>query len=111
MKLATIRTNRGTRAARLTADGYVELDYADVGELLAHDDWPSRATADGDVHPTRGADLAPVVTRPGKVLCVGLNYRTHILASRGCCATSCSGSAMLPTTSTSTGSTASDHVS
>lgn len=79
MKLATIRTNDGTRAARLTADGYVDLGYADVGALLADDDWTSRAAVDGDVHPARETRLAPVVPRPGKVLCVGLNYRTHIL--------------------------------
>lgn len=79
MKLATIRTSDGTRAARLTADGYVDLGYTDVGDLLTHDDWTGRAASDGEVHPPRGADLAPVVTRPGKVLCVGLNYRTHIL--------------------------------
>lgn len=29
--------------------------------------------------PAAHTDLAPVVPRPGKVLCVGLNYRTHIL--------------------------------
>ncbi|MPY85606.1 MAG: 2-hydroxyhepta-2,4-diene-1,7-dioate isomerase [Actinophytocola sp.] len=80
MRLATIRTSAGTRAVRLTADGYLDLGYADVGELLSNEDWASRAAvSEGDVHPARAADLAPVVTRPGKVLCVGLNYRTHIL--------------------------------
>ena len=29
--------------------------------------------------PVPEADFAPVVTRPGKVICVGLNYRAHIL--------------------------------
>ena len=29
--------------------------------------------------PVAEADFAPVVTRPGKVICVGLNYRSHIL--------------------------------
>ena len=29
--------------------------------------------------PVAEADFAPVVTRPGKVICVGLNYRAHIL--------------------------------
>lgn len=79
MKLATIRTSAGTRAARLSADGYVDLGYTDVGELLSHDDWDSRAAADGEIHPVRQTGLAPVVPRPGKVLCVGLNYRNHIL--------------------------------
>ncbi|NKQ52690.1 fumarylacetoacetate hydrolase family protein [Amycolatopsis sp. K13G38] len=77
MKLATIRTPEGTRAARLTDDGYAELDFPDVGALLAAGD-PATA-AGGAVHPLRGTALAPVVPHPGKVLCVGLNYRNHIL--------------------------------
>ena len=80
MKLATIRTVEGTRAARLTADGYAELSCSDVGELLSREDWPTvAASTGGTVHPAADVDLAPVVPRPGKVLCVGLNYRTHIL--------------------------------
>ena len=35
--------------------------------------------AAGDPVPLIRLDLAPVVTNPGKVLCVGLNYRNHIL--------------------------------
>ncbi|MGP3933707.1 fumarylacetoacetate hydrolase family protein [Nonomuraea sp. KM88] len=78
MRLATVRTAGGTRAAKLTGDGYVDLGLPDVGALLAKDDWPELAArADGPV--LRDDDLAPVVPRPGKILCVGLNYRTHIL--------------------------------
>jgi acylpyruvate hydrolase len=52
----------------------VPLEAADVGELLA---------AGGEGRPRPGAapvpvaeaDFAPVVPRPGKVICVGLNYR------------------------------------
>jgi acylpyruvate hydrolase len=32
----------------------------------------------GDPRPLAGVELAPVVPRPTKVLCVGLNYRPHI---------------------------------
>jgi acylpyruvate hydrolase len=78
MRLATIRTEYGTTAARLDGDVLVPLDAADVGEVLA---------AGGDARPRDGAvpvpaaqaDFAPVVPRPGKVICVGLNYRAHIL--------------------------------
>ncbi|MGP4026000.1 fumarylacetoacetate hydrolase family protein [Actinomadura sp. 3N407] len=80
MKLATVRTDDGTRAARLTSGGYVLLDAPDVGALLAREDWPDEAAAaGGEPRPADAADLAPVVPRPGKVLCVGLNYRPHIL--------------------------------
>ncbi len=76
MRFATIRTERGTRAARIDGDALVELDARDVGELLARDD-DARET--GAVHDAASVDYAPVVTHPGKIVCQGLNYRNHIL--------------------------------
>ena len=53
------------------------LAAADVGELLAVGAAPDR---DGvRPVPVAEADFAPVVPRPQKILCVGLNYRTHIM--------------------------------
>ncbi|GAA2816840.1 fumarylacetoacetate hydrolase family protein [Kribbella solani] len=79
MRLATIRTANGTRAARQTPNAFIELGYADVGELLTRADWPTYAAETaGAAHPL-SVGLAPLVPRPGKILCVGLNYRTHIL--------------------------------
>ncbi|MDA0637885.1 fumarylacetoacetate hydrolase family protein, partial [Nonomuraea sp. MCN248] len=53
-----------------------------LGAFLARDDWAAEAAAvDADAattYPARGADFAPVVPRPSKVVCVGLNYRNHI---------------------------------
>jgi acylpyruvate hydrolase len=78
VKLATVRTATGTRAVRVEDGGYVDLGAADVGELLASPEWRTRAAAEGS--PLTGVTgVAPLVPRPGKVLCVGLNYRTHIL--------------------------------
>jgi len=84
MRLATLR--RGTRGAavRIDADSAVEIDgVADVGELLRDPDWRARSlAADGarillsDIADT---EWGPVVPHPGKIICVGLNYRTHIL--------------------------------
>ncbi len=81
MKLATIRTDAGTRAARVDDDGYVALDAPDVGALLARGEGglAAVATARGTRHPLDDTSLAPVVPRPGKILCQGLNYRNHIL--------------------------------
>jgi acylpyruvate hydrolase len=80
MRLATIRTAGGaTRAVRVEDGGLVDLGVADVGELLAGDGWPERAAAAGPARPLGGATYAPVVPRPGKIICVGLNYRNHIL--------------------------------
>ena len=81
MKLATIRTAEGqTRAVRVEDGHLVDLDAHDVGQLLASPDWRDRAAdTHGEVRQARDASFAPVVTRPGKVICVGLNYRNHIL--------------------------------
>lgn len=81
MRFATIRTGAGTTAARLDGDALIPLDATDVGELLARSAGglaaaPARAGA--APVPVAEADFAPVVPRPAKVICVGLNYRTHI---------------------------------
>jgi acylpyruvate hydrolase len=81
MRFATIRTGAGTTAARLDGDVLIPLDAADVGELLAGsagDLSAARARAGAAPVPAAEADFAPVVPSPSKVICVGLNYRTHI---------------------------------
>jgi acylpyruvate hydrolase len=79
MRLATIRRPDGTTAAaRLDGDELVVLPYPDVVALLAEPGWREAAGAvDGERLPLAGVDLAPTV-RPTKVICVGLNYRSHI---------------------------------
>jgi acylpyruvate hydrolase len=79
MRFATIRTEAGTTAARLDGDSLVPLDAPDVGALLAIGvaDVPTRP--DAEPVPVAEADFAPVVTNPSKIVCVGLNYRSHIL--------------------------------
>jgi acylpyruvate hydrolase len=81
VRLATIRELDGTtRAVRVEDDGLVDLGEADLGRFLAHDGWAERAAAASEPTPhVRGASFAPLVPRPGKIVCVGLNYRTHIL--------------------------------
>ena len=85
MKLGTLRTptTGSTVAVRIDEDETaVEIPgFADVGALLALRDWRERAqSAAGNRHD----DIAPErwdapVLRPGKIVCVGLNYRNHIL--------------------------------
>ncbi len=79
MRLVTIRTANGTRAGRVQDDRVIDLDAPDVGVLLSDPDWPSVAAAAGG--PGRllaDADLATLVPRPSKVICLGLNYASHI---------------------------------
>ncbi|MEU0936053.1 fumarylacetoacetate hydrolase family protein [Embleya sp. NPDC005971] len=79
MKLATLRTPAGTRAVLLAGEELIDLGAADVGALLADPDWRERAaTASGTRFHLAGADFAPVVPQPSKVVCVGLNYKNHI---------------------------------
>jgi acylpyruvate hydrolase len=82
MRLATIRTGAGTTAARLDGDVLIALDAADAGEVLGRwgGDLASAADRAGAVPvPVNEADFAPVVPGPAKIICVGLNYRTHII--------------------------------
>ena len=85
MRLATLRLlETGTTVAVRIDDDDVAVEIpgaVDVGALLADEDWRARAeSADGtrhsDVSPQR---WAPPDLRPGKIVCVGLNYRNHIL--------------------------------
>jgi len=82
VRLATARltepTGVRTAAVRVEADTLVELPFADVGALLATPGWHAAAAADGPEHAWAAAVFAPVVPRPSKVVCVGLNYRNHI---------------------------------
>ena len=88
MKLATIRLSGTTRAVKAAhtdegGDVLIDLGAADLGEFLSAPDWRQRAAAaaagPGAVtYPVSGADFAPLVPGPSKVICVGLNYRNHI---------------------------------
>ena len=79
MRLATIRADGGTSAIRLDDDAAVVLGHRDVGALLRRPGWRAEAAAAGGSRlRLDGLDYAPVVPRPEKIICVGLNYRTHI---------------------------------
>jgi acylpyruvate hydrolase len=79
MKLATARIDGTTRAVRVDGDTLVGLGHADLGQLLAQDDWQAQAeAATGPTYPAIGVALAPLVPHPSKVVCVGLNYKNHI---------------------------------
>jgi acylpyruvate hydrolase len=79
MRLLTIRTTEGTRAARLEGDQVVELPFGDVGAVLSSGpDWARAAATQGTRRSLNDVELAPVVTEPDKIICLGLNYRSHI---------------------------------
>jgi acylpyruvate hydrolase len=81
VRLATVRQQDGTtRAVRAEGDQLFDLGASDLGTFLAQADWAQvAASASQRVGDVAGADFAPVVPHPGKIVCLGLNYRNHIL--------------------------------
>ncbi len=80
MRLATIRRGDRTTAVRVEGDSAVELGVPDVRAVLERPHWPAWAAAvDGPGHGCAGVDWAPLIPTPSKIVCVGLNYRSHIL--------------------------------
>jgi acylpyruvate hydrolase len=83
VKLATLRTGTRTTAARIEEDEgeAVEVSANDVGTLLALEDWPQIAAgAAGTRHSLGEVEYAPLVPRPAKIIGVGQNYRSHLVA-------------------------------
>jgi acylpyruvate hydrolase len=59
----------------------IELDALDVGALLVSRDGVLDGVEDlagSAVHALERVDLAPLVVRPGKIICLGLNYAGHV---------------------------------
>lgn len=80
MRLATISDGVSTRAVRLDGTDAIDIGFTDVGGLLRSEDWDRVASdAHGLSTPRLQVSYAPPILSPGKVICVGLNYRSHIL--------------------------------
>jgi len=83
MKLGTISTAAGTRAVIIEADQFAPIDgYADIGTVLRDGrrgrEAIDQATTRGVHEPLDHRALLRPVLAPSAVVCVGLNYRTHI---------------------------------
>jgi 2-keto-4-pentenoate hydratase/2-oxohepta-3-ene-1,7-dioic acid hydratase in catechol pathway len=88
MRLATLDTKDGIRVAAVSASGrYIDLQRTDPGlpkcpkSLLGMPDGLARAAAalqkgEQAGNHVEGRLLAPI-PQPGKVICIGLNYRDH----------------------------------
>ena len=91
MRLATVQTPHGPRAAAHVGDAYVDLHATDPGlpscvkRLLAAGPAVRAAAAEaakgkGAVkYPENTTKLLAPVPDPGKILCIGLNYRDHAI--------------------------------
>lgn len=89
MRLATLRTDRGPRAAMLVGDAYIDLQATDsslpscVKALLSADQSVQAAaikaanSPQAVKTPVATAKLHAPVVNPQKVICIGLNYKDH----------------------------------
>lgn len=81
MRLATLRLgDGGTVAARRDGEDWLPIaGAADVGELLRDPNWRDRAGR-SEGAPIAASEAVPlaVIPQPGKILCCGLNYASHI---------------------------------
>ena len=80
MQLVTVRIDGTTRAGRVSGDEIVLLDAPDVRAVLEAGTVTAGAVPvaeTGGSLERAGADLAPVIPAPDKIVCVGLNYRDH----------------------------------
>lgn len=91
MRLATILTPHGPRAAAQVGSDFVDLHATDCGlptsvkQLLAASPAVRKAAADAAACPNavkyaaNAVKLLPPVPDPSKILCIGLNYRDHAI--------------------------------
>ncbi len=84
MRLATLGADGATRAVALVGEMAVPVaDYADVGALLRDGEAgieAARRAADGEGgEQFAAADLRRPVLAPAATVCVGINYRNHVL--------------------------------
>lgn len=83
MRLATVRTATGTRAAVQSGETWVLLECADLSELLRESDWRSQVQQALE-HPQSARSprdettLHTPLPQASKIICCGLNYRDHI---------------------------------
>jgi 2-keto-4-pentenoate hydratase/2-oxohepta-3-ene-1,7-dioic acid hydratase in catechol pathway len=85
MRLVTYRRHEAARAGALTSDGILDaaevlgIDAIGVRELI--NDGRVEELRGGleetDASPVSGAELLPPLPDPDKIVCIGLNYRSH----------------------------------
>lgn len=89
MKLASFRSANGSSWGAVTPDGILDLGPAFVAKgmpsilsVLEQQALGSLAAEvearKGTETPISGVQLEPVIPEPGQILCIGLNYQTHL---------------------------------
>jgi acylpyruvate hydrolase len=79
MRFATVSSAGSTLTVVVDADGSARVvQPGDVATLLEEPDWRERADAATVGIDLDAVTLLPVIPRPEKIICIGLNYRSHI---------------------------------
>lgn len=73
MKLLAYDRGDGTRVGHLTDGGIVDLGRGDVLTVIQH----GVPAQDGEVIDPATVELLAPIARPGKIVCIGLNYHDH----------------------------------
>jgi acylpyruvate hydrolase len=94
MRLGTYRSERGPRVIRVVDEGFLDVGSAlqsdapwtgdlrlllEAGPDLLARVAAARAASGAEVYAPDLKRLGPPIARPGKILCIGLNYRAHAL--------------------------------
>jgi 2-keto-4-pentenoate hydratase/2-oxohepta-3-ene-1,7-dioic acid hydratase in catechol pathway len=91
MKLVSFESNGRASYGVLDGDKIVDLgqrfgsQYADLRAVLAADTLPQLQAAAAEAAPSvalADVKLLPVIPNPGKTLCVGLNYKSHVAETK-----------------------------
>jgi acylpyruvate hydrolase len=77
MRLVTYDSGRGPRAGVLTADGVCDAGDGGLGALLRAGGVEAARDVRTRPQPLDGVRLLPPVIDPSKIVCLGLNYRSH----------------------------------
>src|SRR5437763_10334967 len=84
MRLVTFKVSSGAHVGALVADGIVDLTNAGVADTMldliaegAAGLTKVRAALAGPHIPTASVELLAPIPQPGKVLCCGINYKSH----------------------------------
>lgn len=76
MRWVSFVRNGSVYAGLLGDSGVVEAGEGDLGQLLRAGPLPTEVPP-GEAVPLSSLQLLPPVVAPGKIVCLGLNYRTH----------------------------------
>ena len=78
MRCTTVIHGGATRAAVVAEEGLFLQPEPSLTDLLADDAWAQRDPRQGELVDAQDVEVAQLV-QPSKVICIGLNYRSHIL--------------------------------